>query len=305
MKTLTNLNKYWMLTVLLGLSLPASAKLQVFACEPEWAALAQELGGDKIEAYSATTGLQDPHHIQARPSLIVKIRNADMLACTGADLEIGWLPLLLQRASNNNVQPGKVGHFMATEHVRLLGIPKQIDRSQGDVHAAGNPHIQTNPANMSRVAKAMTDTLMQLDVANSAYYQQRFDDFDGRWDTALKKWKKMLRPLKNIDIVVHHNSWLYLQDWLDLNNVATLEDKPGIPPTSGHLANILELMRTQPAKMIIHAAYQSQKADQWLSEKTGIPIVALPFTIGGNEHATDLFALYDNSFELLLKAVKP
>jgi zinc/manganese transport system substrate-binding protein len=302
------LNKFYLnvgMAMAITMSWQASAALQIFACEPEWASLAQELGGDKVEAYSATTGLQDPHHIQARPSLISKIRDADMLACTGAELEVGWLPLLLQRAANANIQPGKPGHFIATEHVKLLGIPKQIDRSQGDVHAAGNPHIQTNPANISRVAKAMSETLQQLDSVNAAYYQQRFEDFDGRWDAALKKWKSMLRPLKKVDIVVHHNSWLYLQDWLDLNNVATLEDKPGIPPTSGHLAKIMELMKNKPAAMIIRAAYQSDKADQWLSEKTGIPVVALPFTVGGNDEAKDLFSLYDSSFELMLKAVKP
>jgi zinc/manganese transport system substrate-binding protein len=304
MKILSKLYKHMIVAVLMSASWQASAALQIFACEPEWASLAEELGGDKVAAYSATTGLQDPHHIQARPSLIAKIRNADMLACTGAELEVGWLPLLLQRASNNNIQPGKPGHFMATEHVRLLGIAKQIDRSQGDVHAAGNPHIQTNPANIGRVAKAMSETLQQLDSANAAYYQQRFADFDGRWQVAVKRWKTMLRPLKNSNIAVHHNSWLYLQDWLDLHNVATLEDKPGIPPTSGHLANILELMKTQPARMIIRAAYQSDKAALWLSEKTAIAIVVLPFTVGGNEQATDLFSLYDNTFEMMLTAAK-
>ncbi|MFT6896426.1 MAG: zinc/manganese transport system substrate-binding protein [Paraglaciecola sp.] len=304
MKILNKLHKYMAVAVLMGLSGQVSAELQIFACEPEWASLAEELGGDKVTAYSATTGLQDPHHIQARPSLIAKIRNADMLACTGAELEIGWLPLLLQRASNSNIQPGKPGHFLASEHVRLLGIAKRIDRSQGDVHASGNPHIQTNPANIKRIAKAMNDTLQQLDNANAAYYQQRFDDFNRRWKVALRKWKTMLRPLKNSDIVVHHNSWLYLQDWLDLNNVATLEDKPGIPPSSGHLVNILELMKTQPVRMIVRAAYQSDRAALWLSAKTDIPIVVLPFTIGGNEQAVDLFSLYDNTFEMMLKAAK-
>jgi zinc/manganese transport system substrate-binding protein len=298
------INKNFIFTsvLLMSASFGLRAQLQVFACEPEWASLAEELGGEHVDVYAATSGLQDPHHIQARPSLIAKIRDANMLACTGADVEAGWLPLLLQRASNANIQRGKPGYFMATSFVRLLGIPSQIDRSQGDVHAAGNPHIQTNPANILPVAKAMTSRLISLDAANAAYYQERFDIFEKRWKTALKKWKKLLRPLKNTPIVVHHDSWVYLQDWLDLNNLATLEDKPGIPPSSGDLANILALMKTSPAKMILRAAYQSGKAAQWLSEKTAIPIVVLPFTVGGNEHAVDLFSLYDNSFELLLEA---
>jgi zinc/manganese transport system substrate-binding protein len=301
MKSVKLINKVLPL-LLLGAIFQANAQIQIFACEPEWASLAEELGGDKVSVYSATTGLQDPHHIQARPSLIAKIRDADMLACTGADLEVGWLPLLLQRASNDNIQVGKPGYFMATEYVRLLDVAKQIDRSQGDVHAAGNPHIQTNPANIARVAKAMSEKLASLDPDNSADYAARGADFDARWKAAMKKWKEQLKPLKHADIVVHHNSWVYLQDWLDLNNVATLEDKPGIPPTSGHLASILDMMKTKPAKMIIRASYQNEKASLWLADKTGIPVVALPFTVGGNEQASNLFSLFDNTVELLLKA---
>lgn len=304
MKLLNDLSKCLPLVLFSMFSYQAHAQLQVFACEPEWAALAEELGGEQVAVYSATTGLQDPHHIQARPSLIAKIRDADVLACTGAELEAGWLPLLLKRASNADIQPGNPGYFMATDYVKLLGMAKQIDRSQGDVHAAGNPHIQTNPANILRVARAMSDRFIALDNAQSNYYQQRFEDFSGRWKVALKKWKNMLRPLKHSNIVVHHNSWLYLQDWLDLNNLATLEDKPGIPPTSSHLASILALMKSTPAKVILRAAYQNDKAAAWLANKTGIPVVALPFTVGGNEQADDLFSLYDNSFELLLEATK-
>ncbi|WP_416306559.1 metal ABC transporter substrate-binding protein [Neptunicella sp. SCSIO 80796] len=295
--------KMLVLTLLLGSVFNAQAKVQILACEPEWASLANELGGDLVETYSATTGLQDPHHVQARPSLIAKVRDADMVACTGADLEVGWLPLLLQRASNSNIQQGKPGYFMATQYVRLLGIPKQIDRSQGDVHAAGNPHIQTNPANILYVAKAMTERLAQLDAANSATYQNKLEDFSVRWKAALKKWKNQTRQLKHAAIVVHHDSWIYLEDWLKLDQVATLEDKPGIPPTSGHLATILQQMKTTPAKVIIRAAYQSDKASNWLADKTGIKAIALPFTLGGTPAATDLFSLYDDTFNRLLQAV--
>ncbi|WP_438865627.1 metal ABC transporter substrate-binding protein [Neptunicella sp.] len=295
--------KMLVLTLLLGSAFSAQAKVHILACEPEWASLANELGGDLVETYSATTGLQDPHHVQARPSLIAKVRDADMVACTGADLEVGWLPLLLQRASNANIQQGKPGYFMATQYVRLLGIPKQIDRSQGDVHAAGNPHIQTNPANIPFVAKAMSERLIQLDAVNSSVYQANLENFLTRWKTAMKKWKKQTRQLKHAAVVVHHDSWIYLEDWLKLNQVATLEDKPGIPPTSGHLASILQQMKTAPAKVIIRAAYQSDKASNWLADKTGIKAVALPFTVGGTEQAKDLFGLYDDTFNRLTQAI--
>jgi len=291
---------------MLGLSaMPAMAAINLFTCEPEWKALADEIGGDQVTSSSATTGLQDPHHIQARPSLIARVRKADMFICTGADLEIGWLPLLLRRAGNSQLQKGQKGYFMATRHVRILGKPKMIDRSQGDVHAAGNPHIQTNPKNILPVAKALAKRFMEIDPQQASYYQSRLDDFSKRWKAALKRWKTMTRPLKHLPIVVHHESWIYLEDYLKMEQLATLEDKPGIPPTSGHLVSILDSMKLRPAKVIIHAAYQSEKPAHWLSEKTQIPAVKLPFTVGGTEQASDLFSLYDDTFKRLLEAVKP
>ncbi len=280
------------------------ADLKVFTCEPEWNALVKEIGGDKVNSFSATTGLQDPHHLQARPSLIAKIRQADLLICTGADLEIGWLPLLIRRSNNPKIQLGATGHFIATRHARLLGRAKTIDRSQGDLHAAGNPHIQTNPKNILPVAKALTRRMIKLDSENTAFYQQRLADFTLRWKLALKKWKVMTRPLHQLTIVVHHVSWDYLEDYLRLNRLDVLEDKPGIAPSSGHLSKLLNNMKTNPAKVIIHAAYQDERPAQWLSDKTGIPVVKLPFTIGGTEAATDLFSLYDETFSLLLKVIE-
>lgn len=298
-----NLCRCLSMTVIMMLALPAQAMLSIFTCEAEWASLVEELGGERVKTFSATNGQQDPHYIQAKPSLIAKVRDADMIACTGADLEAGWLPLLLRRASNPNIQSGKPGFFMATQYVRMLGIPKRLDRSQGDLHAAGNPHIQTSPANILPVATEMTERLMKLDSANSDYYHQKFIRFETRWKAALTHWKTIAKPLRDTPIVVHHESWIYLEDWLKLDKRATLEDKPGLPPTSGHLADILNLMKTSPAKVIIHSAYQSEKPARWLSEKTGIPVVTLPSTVGGTDKATDLFTLYDNILELLLQAV--
>lgn len=293
------------LTMILGfVTFPVFADINVFTCEPEWQSLSKEIGGDKVETFSATTGLQDPHHIQARPSLISHVRKADIVVCTGADLEIGWLPLLTRRAGNPRIQKGQPGYFMATGFVRILGIPKMVDRSQGDVHAAGNPHIQTNPKNILPVAVALTARFSKIDPANAGYYEQRLADFTSRWKKAIKKWKKMTRPLKHIPIVVHHESWVYLEDYLKIKQLGTLEDKPGIPPTSGHLVSLLDLMKINPAKVIIHAAYQSEKPARWLSEKTGIPSVKLPFTVGGTDAAKDLFSLYDDTFNRLLEAVK-
>jgi zinc/manganese transport system substrate-binding protein len=290
--------------LLLIQSNPVYADINIFACEPEWQALVGELGGSKVTSFSATTGLQDPHQVQARPSLISKMRNADLLVCSGADLEIGWLPVLLRRASNPALQVNKPGYFFAANHVRLLGIPKVIDRSQGDVHAAGNPHVQTNPKNIKLIAKALVKRMKIIDPDNASYYQERTNDFLARWKTALKRWKKQVRAFKGQEIVVQHASWDYLVDFTQLEQVATIEEKPGIPVTSGHLSSLVKQLAHSQVKVIIHAAYQDEKASKWLSKRSGIKVVSLPFTIGGNNQANDLFSLYDNTFNLLALAMK-
>ncbi|MDX1812636.1 MAG: zinc ABC transporter substrate-binding protein [Gammaproteobacteria bacterium] len=282
----------------------AMADVKVFACEPEWSALAKELGGDHVSAYSATTAFQDPHHIQARPSLIAKLRRADLLICTGSQLEIGWLPALLRQAGNSRVQPGQLGNFAATDYVTMLGIPASVDRSQGDVHPGGNPHIQTDARNMLLVAKALAERLKHIDSANESEYSKRYADFEKRWQAALTRWEQKAAPLRGVKIVVHHNSWVYLNNWLGTEQVASLEAKPGIPPTAGHLSEVLAHLKHEPAKMVIRAAYQQKRPDKWLSEHANIPAVALPFTVGGTDGAKDLFGLYDDTIAKLLKAIQ-
>jgi zinc/manganese transport system substrate-binding protein len=282
----------------------ARADVNVFACEPVWGALAKTLGGDKVSVYTATNAFQDPHHIQARPGLIAKMRRADLLVCTGAQLEIGWLPVLLRQAGNSRVQPGQPGNFAATDYVTMLEKPTSVDRSQGDVHPGGNPHIQTNPHNIAKVAKALADTLAQIDGAHAADYASRYQDFDKRWQAALTRWDKKAAPLRGVKIVVHHKNWVYLVDWLGLQEVATLEAKPGVPPSAGHLSEVLKQLKTQPASMVIRAAYQESRPDEWLSEHANIPAVKLPFTVGGTDAATDLFSLYDDTIARLLKGAQ-
>lgn len=293
-----------MLIAGLPLSLPAQAQLKVFACEPEWAALAQELGGERVSAESATQGLQDPHFIEARPSLIARVRKADLVICTGAQLEIGWLPMLLGKANNPAVQPGKDGFLEASNYVRKLDVPDRVDRAQGDIHAQGNPHIQVNPHNIARVAKALGERLAILDPQHAADYQAGLQDFLGRWDSATGRWEAMAAPLRGKRLVAHHKSFVYLEDWLGLNELATLEPLPGIPPTSAHLAELLDLLGEGGggADFIIRESYQSPKASQWLSEHTGIPAVMLPMTVGGSPQAKDLFSLFDDIVQRLLAA---
>ena len=301
------MKKYILSLILFCLSLatqPVFAALNVLACEPEWAALSQELGGELVAVTSATNGAQDPHHVQARPSLISKARKADLLVCTGAELEIGWLPLLQRKTSNPAIQDGADGYFMATDYVSMLDVPSVLDRSQGDVHAMGNPHIQTDPNNITDVAAALNERLQLLDPDNADRYQQRYDDFKQSWQQALKRWNKQARNLRGKRIIVHHKSWVYMNDWLGLKEVGALEPKPGVPPTTDHLAELLNKMKKRPADAIIYAAYQSPRSAHWLSEKTGIKAVKLPFTVGGTEGVDTLFDLYDVTLKRLLQAVQ-
>lgn len=297
----------WLAAPLLSLLLaaPASAALRVFACEPEWGALAQELGGSLVDVTVATTALQDPHQIQAKPSLIARTRNADLVVCTGAELEIGWLPQLLQQSGNPKVQPGQPGNFAAADYVNKLEVPTQLDRAQGDVHAAGNPHIQTDPRNIARVAAALGPRLAQLDPANAAEYARLQADFGKRWQDASARWDAKAAPLKGTAVVSQHKGFAYLYDWLGLKEVAVLEPKPGIEPTVSHLQGVQAALKSNPARMVIYAAYQDPRPSEWLSKNAGIPAVKLPFTVGGSDAAKNLIGLFDDTLDRLLAAAKP
>ena len=291
-------------SVVVSIPLPSTAALSIFACEPEWAALAREVGGGLVEATSATTAMQDPHHIQARPSLIARMRKADLVICTGAGLETAWLPLLLRRANNPQVQPGQPGYLEAATAVLLLDRPQRLNRAEGDIHAQGNPHIQMNPHNLTAVAKVLAQRLSTIDPGNARQYQTNLDDFLSRWQSAIDRWEQAAIPLKGMTMVVQHRSWVYLSQWLGLERVATIEPKPGVPPGSGDLARLVAQMEQQPADMIVRAAYQDDRGATWLSEHTGIVDIELPFTVGGSEAAQDLFGLFDDTLHRLL-AVAP
>ena len=283
---------------------PAHAALRVLACEPEWGALVQELGGPLVEVSVATSALQDPHQIQARPSLIARTRNADLLVCTGAELEIGWLPVLLQESGNPKVRSGAPGYFETTAGLRLLEIPTAVDRSMGDVHPQGNPHVQLDPRNIATIAQNLSARLAQIDPANAAYYAARGQDFQGRWQQAIARWTSEAAPLKAIPVVVIHKDQSYLCRWLGLNAVAAIEPKPGVPPSAGYLAELVKNLTAAPPRMILRNAYNDPKAAEWLSERIHAPVVTLPFSVGGTPEAKDLFGLYDDTVRRLLGGLK-
>jgi len=281
---------------------PAQAAVRILACEPEWGALAQELGGKLVDVAVATNALQDPHQIQAKPSLISRARNADLVVCTGAELEIGWLPVLLQQSGNAKVQAGQPGNFAAADYVRKLEVPTQLDRSQGDVHAAGNPHIQTDPRNIALVADALATRLQQIDPANAAQYAQAHADFAKKWQAAIARWNAQAAPLRGIPVVSQHKGFVYLYDWLGMKEVAVLEPKPGVEPSAAHLQTVLETLKATPAKMVLYSAYQDPRPSEWIAKNAGIAMVKVPFTVGGSEAAKDLFGLFDDTVGRLVAA---
>jgi zinc/manganese transport system substrate-binding protein len=295
--------------VCLGLALgilawPVSAALNVFACEPEWGALAQELGGDKVSMFSATTAKQDPHRIEARPSLIARIRSADMVICSGSELEVGWLPLLLTQSGNDRIQPGSLGFIEASQYVVKLEVPKVVDRSLGDIHPAGNPHIHLDPRNIAKVGTVVTERLSEIDHANADFYRARSESFGKRWQEAIQRWQQRAAPLKSVPIVVYHKDMSYFINWSGMREAGSLEPKPGIPSTPSHLAELVDRMKRNPAKVVVYSAYNDPRAAEFLSLRANIPNVMLPFTVGGTDKAKDLFGLFDDTIERLLATVK-
>lgn len=281
---------------------PVQADVKVFACEPEWAALAREVGGGKIDAFSATHAGQDPHHIRARPSLIAKIRRTDLLICSGAGLEIGWLPLLLQRGAPAGVQPGKPGHLMATDHIEVLERSTVTDRSLGDVHPEGNPHTHLDPRNLIRLVAILQQRLATLDGVNAEYYRDRAASFTKNFARLLAEWERRSMALKEMPVIVHHKSWSYLMQWLGLREVASLELKPGIPPTPSHLGTLLQIVRSRPVKAILLTPYDPTGPADWLHGKTGIPIITLPYTVSRDAAPGSLARLFEETLIQLERA---
>ena len=274
--------------------------LQVFACEPEWGALATEIGGEAADVFVATTARQDPHQIQARPALISRLRAADMVVCTGADLEAGWMPVLLRQGANARIQPGTPGYFEAARHVRLLEVPIRLDRAEGDVHAAGNPHIQTDPGNIRAVGIALAQRMAELDPARATLYRSREQGFRARLDAAMVRWRTEAAPLRGVAVAVQHKSWVYLLTWLGMTEAAALEPKPGAPASPGYIAQTIDELPRRKVRMILYAVYQDPRPSEFISGKTGVPAVALPFTVGGTPQSGDLISLYDDTIRRLL-----
>lgn len=291
-----------LVAALVLLAVPAQAAIKVLATTADWAALTTELGGDKVDVYRATSAMQDVHTVEAKPSLVARARSADLLVANGAELELGWLPVLLQESGNRKIQPGAPGYFEAASAVRTVDVPAKVDRSMGDIHALGNPHIQLDPRNVLAVAKALTARLASVDAPNAAYYQARGEDFQQRWATAMTRWNAQAAALKGLPVVVIHRDQRYLALWLGLDELAAIEPKPGVPPSAGYLAGLVSRLQARKPRVILRNAYNDPKAAEWLSTHIDVPVVLLPFSVGGTPEAKDLFGLFDDTLRRLSAA---
>lgn len=292
------LSKFFIVSGLLATSFATNASLNVFTCQPDWAALVKQ-HAPNAKIFSATTAMQDPHYVQARPSLISKMRKADLVVCSGAELEIGWLPELQRQSRNSKVQNSKDGLFLVTDFVDMLDSHDHIDRSMGDVHGHGNPHVQFAVADIPKVSKALVERLARIDPDNQALYKGSGLRFRVGWRKNMTRWQSLSGNLKGMQVVGYHETHRYLYEWLGIEQVADLEPKPGLSPTVAHL-NTLSSISLKKANGIVYSSHQPTDATRWLSERTGLPVVELAQSVGGRPNTATLATLIDDSIAQLI-----
>jgi zinc/manganese transport system substrate-binding protein len=307
--TLTRLR----LTVFVALALAAAVvalpraagKLNVVATTEDLASIAREIGGDRIDVDSIAKGYQDPHFVEPKPSFVLKLNKADLLIVVGRELEIGWLPPLINQSRNAKIQPGADGYLDASLTAQILEIPTgQITRAMGDVHPQGNPHYWLDPENGRRIAKAIEQKLVELDGAEAAYFAARYADFDSRLTLAEKRWDALMAPHKGLKIVTYHNSWPNFVDRFGLKVVGYVEPRPGIPPSPGHTIDLIQEMKRDSVKILLVEPYFDLKTPNAVSRETGAKVLVMSPSVGGVPEVTDYIKLFDYDLNLLVSAIK-
>lgn len=279
----------------------AEAKLNVFACVPEWATLTNIIGGDRVDIKLATTALQDPEKTPATPGMISNMQAADLMVCTGLDLEGSWLPPVLERANNPKVANGQPGQFYASQFVPILKDDiGQFHTTHKHLHFDGNGHIEGDPHNVIKVAAQLAKRLIQIDPDGKDYYTERVKKFIGDMNAHIAGYEKKAAPLRGINIACQHEHSLYLLRWLGIHTAATIETEPGVEPGPEHLTNLVQAIPDKHIKFILYGAYEDSKQSKYVADKAGVPLVKVPVTVGGTDGATDLFTLYDDTINRLL-----
>ena len=294
-------------TLIVGLApyVFAQSKLNVIATTEDLASVGREIGGDRISMESIARGYQDPHFVEAKPSFILKLQRADLLIVVGRELEIGWLPPLVQQSRNGKIQPGSRGYLDASLGAAILEVPTgQITRAMGDVHPLGNPHYWLDPENGKRIAKEIADKLSELQAKDGVYFQQQLQSFTTRLDAAEKRWLAMMAPYKGLKVVTYHRSFPNFADRFGLDVVGYVEPRPGIPPSPSHTLELIQEMKRQQIKVILMEPYFDQKTPNAIASQTGAQVLVMPPSVGGEKTITDYFKLFDYDIGLLVDAIK-
>jgi ABC-type Zn uptake system ZnuABC Zn-binding protein ZnuA len=293
------------LTLTAALPAHAQGKLNVMTAVEDLAAIAREVGGDRVTVESIARGYQDPHFVEAKPSFILKLQKADLLIVVGRELEIGWLPPLILQSRNAKIQPGAAGYLDASEHAKILELPQgQITRAMGDVHPLGNPHYWMDPENGKIIAQEIAAKLSELRPGDKAYFSQRLSDFTTKLDAAEKRWSAMMAPYKGIKVVTYHRSFPNFADRYGLDIIGYVEPRPGIPPTPQHTLDLINEMKRQNVKIVLVEPYFDLKTPNAIGRETGAEVLVLPPSVGGVKEITDYISLFDYDLNLLVNAIK-
>ncbi len=277
----------------------AHAKLRVVGTLPDFASLAAELGGERVSTEALIQGTEDPHFVDPKPSHILRVNKADLLICIGLGLEAGWLPSLLTQARNGAVQVGAPGYLDASQFVQAKEVPAKVDRAMGDVHGGGNPHYYVSPPEMRDVAEAIYRKLVALDPAGRAEYEARWKRFSEKFAQKSAEWRAALAPLNGAKVVEYHKSWVYLLDWLGFTSVGTLEPKPGIPPSPGHVTQLLMQVKDQGVRFVFRESYHADSLSEVFAKKAGARLMELPTMVGAKPELRSVWEKWDRMIQML------
>lgn len=284
-------------------SIAAAKKLNIVTATTDMAALTQEVGGDHVTVESIARGYQDPHFVEAKPSFLLKLRQADLLVVVGLQLEIGWLPPLITQSGNPRIQPGAFGYLDASQFAEILEIPQgNLTRAEGDVHPLGNPHYWLDPDNGRRIARGIASKLADMDPSSAQYFQERFQDFDKRLSAAEQKWDGEMRPYRGRKVVTYHRSFPNFAKHFGLDVIGYVEPRPGIPPTPTHTLELIQQMKRENCRVVLVEPYFDLKTPQSIGREANAQVVVYLPSVGGEKEVTNYFELFDYDIALLMKA---